>query len=129
MTLPLQRRHPQTNAPPIQQALPWDAWDAHIEALELEVEVCAEAYKKATAAFNRQLAGVIAEGLTGSGGCAPSDGHITAAAVRASGGVIAAVARSRGSAKRRLISALPTVAYVAEHRHKISRRLYSRLRG
>ena len=41
----------------------------------------------------------------------------------ASGGVIAAVARSRGSAKRRLIPALPTAPYVAEHRPKLSRRL------
>ena len=108
---------------PSQQALPWDAWDAHIDAVERDVEVQAEAYKKATAAFNRQLAGVIAEGLTGSGGCAPSDSHVTSAAVRASGGVIAAVARSRGSAKRRLIPALPTVPYNAERRHKIGRRL------
>jgi hypothetical protein len=28
---------------PIEQPLPWDAWDAHIDALEREVEVRAEA--------------------------------------------------------------------------------------
>ena len=37
--------------------------------------------------------------------------------------MIAAVARGRGSAKRRLIPALPTAPYIAEHQHKVSRRL------
>jgi len=104
---------PEGTPAPVEQALPWDAWDAHIVELEREVEVRAEAYKKATADFNRQLAGVIAEGLTGNGGCATSEPHATVAAAAASGGVIAAVVRSRGSAKRRLIPALPTVPYVA----------------
>ena len=80
-------------------------------------------YKQATATFNSQVAGVIAEGLTNPEGCGISNASIADVAVTAGGGVIAVAARSRGSAKRRLIPALPTVLYEAEHRPQLGRRL------
>jgi len=105
------------------QPLPWDDWDSYLDDLEQQVEAQAMAYKQATANFNHQVAGVIAKGLVGSGGCGGSDASIADVAVKAGGGMIAAAVRSRGSAKRRLILALPTVPYISVQRPKLGRRL------